>query len=284
MTSIRDRAAAFDRDHATATLPVVGDDWTYYVGGDGTPVLLLPGGAGIAVSWLDLTPALHPGFRTLAVDYPPGPVTLDGLAEGLLAILDAEHIDSAHVIGQSAGGMLAEVLSRRAPHRVRSLTLTSTGLYGPEDIARLENSLARTRDTPWADTLAAIRESLRATWSDAAAAEFWIDRVDAATRAAGHQGAINSYYRMLDAARRLPELQAGPAWHGPTLIVKANDDPLITAQHTQRLRNLHPDAQFRTFPDGGHSLLLTRTDDYTTAVTDFLRRHDHRPAESATSR
>ncbi|WP_280276382.1 alpha/beta fold hydrolase [Nocardia wallacei] len=275
MTSILERAAAFDRDHDTRTLHTGGEDWTYYVGGDGTPVLLLAGGAGIAISWLDLTPTLRPGFRALAVDYPPGPVTLDELAAGVLAILDAEHIDSAHVIGQSAGGMLAEVFSRRAPHRVRSLTFTGTGLYGPEDITRLEATLTRTRNTPWDKTSAAIRESLRATWSDATEAEFWIDRVDAATRTGGHQGAINSYLRLLDAARRLPEWQSGPAWQGPVLFIKADDDPLITAQHTRRLQDLHPGAEWRAFPDGGHSLLLTRPEDYAATVTDFLRRYGH---------
>ena len=186
MTSVLGRAAVFDRDHEKKTLPVAGHEWTYYLGGDGTPVLLLPGGAGIASGWLDLTPALHPGYRVLAVDYPPGPTTLDELADGLIAILDAEHIDTTHVVGQSAGGMLAEILSQRAPTRVWSLALTSTGLYGPEDLDRLRASLERTRDTPWENTLTAIAASLRNTWKDAADADFqagvrmFVEGVDAA--------------------------------------------------------------------------------------------------------
>ncbi|WP_327109969.1 alpha/beta hydrolase [Nocardia sp. NBC_01730] len=272
MTSILERATAFDRDHDTKTLHVGGHEWTYYTGGAGSTVLLLTGGAGIAIGWLDLTPALRPGFRTLAVDYPPGPTTFDELADGIVAILDAEHIDSAHVVGQSAGGMLAEELSRKAPDRVGSLTLGCTGLYGPEDVARLEGVLTRTRDTPWEHTLTAIRTSLRNTWSDAAEAEFWLDRVDAATRTGGQDGAVNSYLRLLDAAQRLPQLQSEQAWQGPTLIIKADDDPLITAEHTQRLRDLHPGAELRTFPEGGHSLLLSRPDDYTATVAEFLKR------------
>lgn len=219
MTSILDRAAVFDRDHHKKILRAGGHEWTYYLGGQGTPVLLLPGGAGIAIGWLDLTPALHPGYRTLAVDYPPGPTSLEELAEGLTGILDTENIDSAHVIGQSAGGMLAEVLSQHAPDRVRSLMLTGTGLYGPEDIDRLQTSLTRTRDTPFDDTLAAIGASLRNTWKDAAEADFWVERVDAATRTAGHQAAINSYQRLLDAARRLTDLHPRTPWQGPTLII-----------------------------------------------------------------
>ncbi|WP_431955686.1 alpha/beta fold hydrolase [Nocardia lijiangensis] len=277
MTSILERAAAFDRDHHTKTLTTGGHQWTYYTSdGDGATVLLLTGGAGIAIGWLDLTPALHPGFHTLAVDYPPGPTTLDELADGIIAILDAENIDSAHVVGQSAGGMLAELLSQRAPERVRSLTLSSTGLYGPEDITRLEAAIARTRDTLWEQTLSAIRTSLRGTWTESAEAEFWIDRVDAATRTGGQQGAINFYLRLLDVAQRLSHLQSEPAWQGPTLIIKADDDPLITTAHTQRLRDRHPAAESRAFADGGHSLLISRPDDYIATVTEFLQRHPKR--------
>ncbi|WP_280509628.1 alpha/beta fold hydrolase [Nocardia farcinica] len=284
MTAIQDRAAAFDRDHPEKRLHAAGHDWTYRVGGEGTPVLLLPGGAGIAVGWLDLTPALR-DRRALAVDYPPGPLTLEELADGLVAILDAERIDTADVVGQSAGGMLAEILSQRAPARVRSLVLTGTGLYGPEDLDRLRAAVERTRDTPWEDTLDVIATSLRNTWKDAADAEFWIGRVDAAARAGGHDGSINSYRRLLDAAERLDRWRAATPWAGPVLIIRADDDPLITPAHTRRLRDLHPDAEYRTFPDGGHSLLLTRPDDYTAIVTEFLgRAHpDGEPREAARS-
>ncbi len=173
--------------------------------------------------------------------------------------------------------MLAEVLSQYAPDRVRSLMLTGTGLYGPEDINRLQTSLTRTRDTPFDDTLAAIGASLRNTWKDAAEADFWVERVDAATRTAGHQAAINSYQRLLDAARRLTDLHPRTPWQGPTLIIRADDDPLITTTHTQRLQDLHPDAELRTFPDGGHSLLLSRPTDYITAITEFLDAHHEPP-------
>ncbi|MEV0247177.1 alpha/beta hydrolase [Nocardia sp. NPDC050712] len=170
--------------------------------------------------------------------------------------------------------MLAEVLSQRASARVRSLILTGTGLYGPEDLTRLRASLERTRDTPWDDTLTAIGDSLRGTWKDSAEADFWIDRVLTATRDGGHRAALNSYQRLLDAAQRLSDLHPATPWQGPALIISAADDPLITATHTQRLQDLHPDAELLVFPDGGHSLLLSRPDDYVHAVTDFLRRHD----------
>ncbi|WP_406274506.1 alpha/beta hydrolase [Nocardia sp. NBC_00881] len=269
MESIESRAVAFERDLDRKQLRLGTHDWSYYAGGDGEPVVLLPGGAGIAIGWLDLTPTLRDS-RVVTVDYPPTATSFDELAEGVVAILDTVGIESAHVVGQSAGGMLAEVLSRRAPERVRSIVFTGTGLYGPEDIPRLEARVAATESTPWEQTRSAAREALRITWKDSGEAEFWVKRVDAAYARAGQQGAVNAMRWLLDLARRAPELQQQPAWQGPALIVRADDDPLITSVHVQRLRDLHPGSEFRAFPEGGHSLLVGRPDDYIAAVTGFL--------------
>ncbi|MEV6554963.1 alpha/beta hydrolase [Nocardia sp. NPDC051756] len=274
MASIRERAAIFLGQHDRKKLDAGQPSWHYYTGGAGDPVLLLGGGSGIGIGWLDLAPALTPRFRTIAPDYPSSAGSCAELVDGLVSVLDAEGIDRAHVIGQSAGGMFAELLSRRVPERVRSLTLSSTGLYGPEDVDRLRMRVKTTLATPWPQTQEAIRTALRSTWQDSDDAEFWIEQVVTAADAAGSAGAANSYRLLLELAEGVDELMQGPAWAGPTLLFRADDDPLITTTHTGRLRDLHPNCDFRTFPEGGHSLLISRTADYIDLVTEFLARAD----------
>jgi pimeloyl-ACP methyl ester carboxylesterase len=259
--TIRDRAEALASVQETRKLGA----WTYGVAGQGPAVLLLAGGTGIGIGWLDLVLALHSDYRTIAVDYPPGVSTIDELAQGVLDVLDAENIEAAHIVGQSAGGMLAEMVSRAAPDRVRSMTLTGTGLYGDEDVARLEQKLAALEAAPWEQTRAAMATSLRAAWQDADEADFWIGRID---QAVSQEGLVNSYRYLLDVARRADRLR--PAWQGPVLLLRAGDDPLITEAHTQRLANLHPGAEIRVLPSGGHSLLVSRPGEYITAVREFL--------------
>ncbi|MEV0680086.1 alpha/beta fold hydrolase [Actinosynnema sp. NPDC050436] len=242
----------------------------FHTCGQGEAVLLLPGGAGIGISWLDLALALRADHRVLTVDYPATPTTLAELADAVRAVLDAEGLDRAHVVGQSAGGMLAEVLSRRAPDRVASLTFSGTGLYGAEDVERLTGRLAAIRDAPWEQTLDAARTALRAAWQDSPDADFWIDQVEAAYRRIGRDGVANSYAMLVDLARNSAGLHPS-SWDGPVLVLAAADDPLITPLHRQRLLDLHPGARVRVFRDGGHSLLLTRPDEYLAEVTRHLR-------------
>ncbi|WP_280395825.1 alpha/beta fold hydrolase [Nocardia brasiliensis] len=272
MTSIQTRAAAFLDAHDSRKSTAGQHDWHYYAGGAGDPVLLLTGGAGIGIGWLDVAHALTPRFRTIAPDYPSGITSCAELVDGLVALLDAEAIERAHVVGQSAGGMFAELLSRRVPERVRSLTLSSTGLYGPEDVDRLRARIEVTLATPWPETRAAIQSALRATWKDSDEAEFWIDQVLRASDVHGSVGSANSYGLLLELAEQVDDLLRGPAWSGPTLILRADDDPLITSTHTDRLRELHPGSEYRTFTEGGHSLAISRTADYIALVTEFLSR------------
>lgn len=48
--------------------------------------------------------------------------SLQHAAEDLIQILDAEHIDQAHLVGQSMGGYISQIAALKYPDRVRSLT------------------------------------------------------------------------------------------------------------------------------------------------------------------
>ncbi|MFC0111344.1 alpha/beta fold hydrolase [Kibdelosporangium aridum] len=271
--TIRERAAEFSRVREGKELRAGSHIWRYSLAGQGETVLLLPGGAGIGIGWLDLVLALYPRYRTIAVDYPTTASSFDELADGVLAVLGAENVQRMHVVGQSAGGMLAEVLSRRIPDRIRTMALSGAGLYGSEDVPRLERKLVAIQSAPWEETRTATAKALRAAWQDAEEADFWIEQVDAAYRADGALGLINSYRALIGIARRSEQLMRERPRQGPVLLLKADDDPLITEAHTQRLIGMHPGCEIRTFPTGGHSLLIGRTQDYIAAVAEFLAQH-----------
>lgn len=104
--------------------------------GTGEPVLLLHGGFCSLESLRHQTEALAPDHRVIAFERPGHGRSADidgeysyerGVAEAL-AVLDAQGVEAAHVIGYSDGAIIGLLLARDQPHRVRSLVSISANL------------------------------------------------------------------------------------------------------------------------------------------------------------
>jgi pimeloyl-ACP methyl ester carboxylesterase len=63
---------------------------------------------------------------------PHGPYRLSEMAADAVGVLDALHIDKAHIVGMSMGGMIAQRVALSVPQRVLSLTsmMSSSGARG----------------------------------------------------------------------------------------------------------------------------------------------------------
>jgi pimeloyl-ACP methyl ester carboxylesterase len=82
-------------------------------------------------------PNLHPAFFKTLFHMPLfSGYTLYDMAKDATCLLDALGIEKAHIVGASMGGMIAQIIAARYPHRTRTLTsIMSTsgrpGLPGP---------------------------------------------------------------------------------------------------------------------------------------------------------
>jgi len=100
----------------------------------GEPILFVHGLGTDNIGWAMQRRAFGSDYRCIAVDNrgsgrsdkPEGPYDLEQLAFDAISVLDKLGIDSAHVIGASMGGALAQIIAVRHPDRVRSLTLACT--------------------------------------------------------------------------------------------------------------------------------------------------------------
>src|SRR5262249_20602252 len=59
-------------------------------------------------------------------------------------------------------------------------------------------------------------------------------------------------------------------WSGPTLILEADDDPLVSKKEALALRALYPEARVHTFHQTAHAVWMTRTEEYLRVIETFL--------------
>jgi pimeloyl-ACP methyl ester carboxylesterase len=218
-------------------------------------------------------------------DYPFEPVpperapyTLYDLAEDARALLDALEIGCAHVAGFSLGGMIAQVLAARHPHRVRSLTSLMSSMGQPvlPATAPAARLLARMIiHVP--DRAQLIVQSLAAhrVWAGDA------HGIDAAKTARHFDLSFRRCYRPAAIHRQaLAYASAGDRSsllsmiRCPTLVVHGERDPLIPPAYAMEARHLLPQSRLLLLSDGAHDLHPALLPRLGTAMLDHFARSD----------
>jgi pimeloyl-ACP methyl ester carboxylesterase len=275
--ALTSRLAAFRVSHRYRTLDVDGVTWRYMTGGSGArTVLLPPGGTRLPDMYLLLIEALERDFRVLAPAYPAG-AGIAGLADGLAAILDAEGVRHADVVGSSFGGFVAQVFVRRHPERVRRLVLANTGSPTTAPLPLLPLLIRILALLP-EDTVRSLTLWNRRRWFNPAAegASFW-NALLADVLSRLHKDDLLSGLREMSDFAHLAAAAApgaGPSTTSPTpvLLIESDHDEAFPPPARAALRALYPAAEVRLFEDAGHSVMATRSAEYNDAVREFLRR------------
>jgi pimeloyl-ACP methyl ester carboxylesterase len=258
--------AEFRTAHAPRRLTHRGVEWRYFVGGDGDQVVLrLSGALGLAEFAFQQIRLFEPRFRVITPDY-PAVRSLAEMTDGLIAILDAESVERAHVIGGSFGGLLAQVLVRQAPERVASLVLSHTG--APDGKRRgVATAIVAAMPQPLLRGL--LKKRLGRTLD--AADTFWRRYFD---RAIGEMTKADILSRVRLQAEFGAQAGWSPGdlarWPGRVLLIEGEDDPLFPPAARARLRALYPTAEVHRFQGTGHAAAVLRPEEYAAVVTGFL--------------
>jgi 3-oxoadipate enol-lactonase len=230
--------------------------------GDGEPLLLIMGLSGNHLHWGEpFLEALEGDFDVIAhdnrgigrSDHHGGPFTVADMADDAVGLLDALGIESAHVMGISMGGMIAQEVALRHPERVRSLVLGCTYAGGvgsavtePAVVMRL-TQLFMSGD---------VEGALRAGWEANVSPAYREADPEAAERmlaiAAELPGSLEILMAQVqavaghDTSTRLKEITA------PTLIVHGTEDQMLAVSNARHIAGLMPDARLEILEGVGH--------------------------------
>lgn len=261
----------------------LGDAELYYEEvGQGPPLLLVPGLAGLGAFWARQVEAFAGEFRTVVHDHRGcGRSTharirysVEQMADDVLRLMDKLGIDAAHLVGHSTGGAIGQVIAQDHPERLRSLVLSATWA-GPDPYFRRLFALRRqvlldrgveaylrasvlVLAPPWWVSAhdAAIEAEHRQLLATAPPAEIIASRIDAILA--------------FDRRARLGEIRA------PTLVIVARDDMVTPPFYSEELAARIPGAQLVVLDGGGHVAPQVAPEAYNAAVGAFLRAHRDR--------
>lgn len=257
--------AEFRASHPPRRLVHRGVEWRYYAGGLGSQLLLrLSGALGLGEFSFQQIRLFEHRFRVITPDY-PAVRSLGEMMDGLLAILDAEGAERVHVIGGSFGGLLAQMLVRRAPERVASLVLSHTGA---PDGKRRTVATAIVAALPQPLLRGLLRKRLGKTLD--AADPFWRRYFDRAISEMTKADVLSRVRLQAEFGAQAWGSNDLAHWPGRVLLIEGEDDPLFPPAARARLRALYPEAAVYRFQGTGHAAAVLRPEEYADLVTRFL--------------
>jgi pimeloyl-ACP methyl ester carboxylesterase len=202
------------------------------------------------------------------------PYALDDMASDAAALLLALGIESAHVVGSSMGGMIAQLVALNHPEATRSLVsiMSSSGRPGlPEARPEAMQSLMILPKSPSReDRLATAIGAIRAIGSPGFPA------TDAELARSLGRSIDRTPFDPPAAARQMAAIVAAPPRHDrlkalkiPALVIHGADDPLVPAAHGEDTAQNIPGAELLIIPGAGHDFNEALAPVYLAAIGDF---------------
>jgi pimeloyl-ACP methyl ester carboxylesterase len=255
----------------------------YEVHGAGDPVLLIMGLGSNAHGWHRTIPWLSERYEVIAFDnrgtgrsdVPGGAYTIAQMAADASAVLDACGRTTAHVVGASLGGMIAQRFAIAYPERLRSLTLVCTTPGGASHVPaapEVQAALVQGGDDP--STL--YRRNAWFLYGDETRTRFperIEEDVEVRSRIPTPPG---GYLGQLQAAMGHDAWEGLPQVGVPVLVVHGDADLLVPTANGHLLAQRIPNAELVLLPGAGHMLQADASEGYRTALLDFLARASRR--------
>lgn len=206
-------------------------------------------------------------LKTLAGRKPNAGYTIVDMAADAAALLDVLGIESAHVVGMSMGGMIAQQLTIDHPSKVRSLTSIMSN-PGDGKSGRMAGKVM------W--KMSRLPEPTRENAAERSVESFQLwssPHFDADAHRTRSQASVERSFRPVGTARQTTAIMASPDRTDglaevtvPTLVVHGLVDKLVKPSGGIATAEAVQDSTLLMFPDMGHDLPEPRWGDIVRAI------------------
>ena len=247
--------------------------------GEGETLVLIPGFAAGCWIWFKQVATLSQRFRVITFDprgvarsdSPDGPQSISLIADDIAALLSTLGIESAHVLGASFGGFVAQEFALRHPSLTRKLILCCTSFGGPNHVLPTAETLLALASTKGLNTADRMRENLLLAFSPDYVRN-QPDEVDMVVQLrANNEVPEDVYLRQLNAAVTFNAEGRLEGIKSPTLVVSGDADIIVPVQNSHNLAARIHGARLRIVDGGSHTFFIERAKEFNRMVIGFIQ-------------
>jgi pimeloyl-ACP methyl ester carboxylesterase len=244
-------------------------------GPDGPPIVLIHGLGGSAdATYASVIRHLEDEFRVLAFDNrgvggsdkPDANYTLEEFARDTYELMRALGIEQAHIVGHSAGGMIAQQFVLDYPDAALSLVVADAP--GEMTEASRANFEQRAATVEQGGT-AAIVDGVIKNGIGVQAKERYPELVER-FRTSLLASPAQPYAATCRALTHLDHLARLAAFEWPVLVLRGDQDGGVPREAAEKLAAAFPNARFVEIPESGHNTPFENPEVFARLVRDFV--------------
>lgn len=238
------------------------------------PLLMLHSGMGSARRFYSMVPGLARRYRVIRVDtrghgasqVPPDTLALnkERLTQDVLELLDHLELDQAHVVGNSAGGFVAQQLAIHHPQRLKSLILFSStaGFKGEQGKEWLRQAAKRGMRPFFAET---ISDRFPVGQVEPGMIEWFLDEI--CKNDLNYIARYVGYWTDTDFMDEVHRIKC------PTLVVVPGDEPIGDSALYEEMKKRIPDCELIYYEKARHNICDYLPERCVADVLKFLEQH-----------
>jgi proline-specific peptidase len=259
--------------------------------GKGHPVVLIHGIGGKKETWIAQIEALKNNFRVITFDLrgvgksdrPNIPYTMEMLADDVKRLIEYLKIKSAHIIGRSLGGMIAQYFALHFPEKVDKLILMTTNPRVPDEQGaelikqgRI-NEIQQLKEDPensfWQKSRILFHKDFRRKMKKYPRKKFHgifsaNDLIKETTKNPSRTQDIENLTNTLRSHDILDEIHK---IQNETLLISGSHDRLTPKSSMQEINDRIPNSRIKIIKNSGHFLHLSKAPKVNNLIIDFLK-------------
>lgn len=247
---------------------------------DAPPLVMIGGWASYRWIWFRQISTFKKKYRCVVFDNrgagrsskPDYPYTIEMLAGDTVGLMEALEIDTAHILGISMGGLIAQRIGISYQNNVRSLIIVSSHFGGPNQIRMDDKTMALLIALPTETiTKEQAREMrYRATFTPEFLKEnktvinqidMWAEQYPTPLYAQVRQSAATGLF---NSEGELKYISA------KTLVIHGDRDIAVPPKNAELLAKNIPNSKLVIIEGGAHFSIIEKYEEFNNAVMDFI--------------